>query len=140
MASGYPPDWERRKRATHIRNDWTCQECGGLGGPNGSHELHAHHIVPLSEGGSNDLDNLVTLCAGCHSETHGRPIGSALFAKSEPSGRDWKWGGPIDHGIVALATGWWSFGAGNAVWSVACRIGSMTWNPLKWGRSKDGKK
>jgi len=30
-------------------------------------ELHVHHVVPRSEGGTNDLSNLVTLCSRCHS-------------------------------------------------------------------------
>lgn len=32
--------------------------------------LHVHHIVPRSKGGSNDHDNLVTLCDICHMEEH----------------------------------------------------------------------
>ena len=31
-----------------------------------------HHIVPRAEGGSNDLDNLVTLCVACHKKRHAR--------------------------------------------------------------------
>ena len=30
--------------------------------------IEAHHIIPLSENGSDTLDNLVTLCEDCHSE------------------------------------------------------------------------
>jgi len=26
-----------------------------------------HHIIPLSQGGTNDLDNLMSLCKSCHS-------------------------------------------------------------------------
>lgn len=29
--------------------------------------LQTHHIIPLSEGGIDDGDNLVLLCANCHS-------------------------------------------------------------------------
>lgn len=32
--------------------------------------LHAHHIVPRHEGGSNHRDNLLTLCRNCHIELH----------------------------------------------------------------------
>jgi 5-methylcytosine-specific restriction endonuclease McrA len=31
-----------------------------------SRELHVHHIVPRSEGGTDALSNLVTLCHVCH--------------------------------------------------------------------------
>jgi 5-methylcytosine-specific restriction endonuclease McrA len=28
-----------------------------------------HHVIPFSEGGSNKLDNIVTLCHECHAKT-----------------------------------------------------------------------
>jgi len=37
-------------------------------------ELHAHHIVPLSDGGSDNQENLVTLCKECHKAVHGDTI------------------------------------------------------------------
>lgn len=44
------------------RDNYTCVNSGRTGG-----ELHVHHIVPRNEGGTNNLDNLVTLCERCHS-------------------------------------------------------------------------
>lgn len=35
--------------------------------------VHAHHIVPQSEGGSDDLDNLVPVCFYHHHEAHALP-------------------------------------------------------------------
>ena len=34
-------------------------------------QLHHHHLVPKSRGGSNDQTNLITLCVDCHSKIHG---------------------------------------------------------------------
>ena len=31
---------------------------------------HVHHIKPLEEGGTNDFDNLKSLCQTCHSRIH----------------------------------------------------------------------
>ena len=31
---------------------------------------HVHHITPLSEGGTHDFDNLMSLCQSCHSRIH----------------------------------------------------------------------
>ncbi|MCR5510370.1 MAG: HNH endonuclease [Lachnospiraceae bacterium] len=31
---------------------------------------HVHHKLPLNEGGTNDFDNLQSLCKSCHSRLH----------------------------------------------------------------------
>jgi DNA polymerase III epsilon subunit family exonuclease len=33
-------------------------------------ELHVHHIIPLASGGTNNYNNLVTLCYTCHNRQH----------------------------------------------------------------------
>ena len=35
-------------------------------------ELHVHHAVPLSLGGTNYAGNLIVLCVRCHAMAHGR--------------------------------------------------------------------
>jgi hypothetical protein len=45
------------------RDNYRCVNCGMTG-----KELHVHHVVSRSEGGTNDLSNLVTLCSDCHSK------------------------------------------------------------------------
>lgn len=42
---------------------WTCEQCGAEPEPKG---LHAHHIVPVVAGGTNDDWNLLALCRSCH--------------------------------------------------------------------------
>lgn len=71
MSSEYPSDWESRRRNVYSRDNYTCQNCGANGGTRGSAELHAHHIVPKSKGGSHKKSNLVTLCRECHGAIHG---------------------------------------------------------------------
>ena len=31
-----------------------------------------HHVLPLADGGTNDEDNLMSLCVSCHEEIHRR--------------------------------------------------------------------
>lgn len=59
-------------RATFIRDNFTCQECGlhpmredkpWL--PDIS-QLECDHIIPLTRGGETTMDNLQTLCFGCN--------------------------------------------------------------------------
>ena len=73
-ASGYPADWGTRRRMVYRRDDYTCQRCGAKGGGDGDVELHAHHIVPKSQGGSHSLNNLTTLCYECHNAVHDHHI------------------------------------------------------------------
>lgn len=40
--------------------------------------FHIHHIKPRAEGGTNDEDNLITLCCDCHKARHSGGFGSRL--------------------------------------------------------------
>ena len=35
-------------------------------------EKEVHHILPLSRGGTNNEDNLMSLCKSCHSKIHAK--------------------------------------------------------------------
>ena len=45
------------------RDDYKCVECGAS---NKETRLHIDHIVPVAQGGSDELDNLQTLCEDCN--------------------------------------------------------------------------
>lgn len=62
---GYPINWPELSTAVKVRDNYTCQRCGAT-----NVELHAHHIVKLRDGGSNNLTNLLTLCRHCHALEH----------------------------------------------------------------------
>lgn len=51
------------------RDDFTCQDCGAKRGDPGV-RLQVHHILPRHLNGTDDPDNLVTLCAACHAGRH----------------------------------------------------------------------
>lgn len=50
-----------------LKND-PCSYCG-MAGPS-----HIDHIVPVSKGGANTLDNLTAACVGCNSSKHDRSL------------------------------------------------------------------
>jgi 5-methylcytosine-specific restriction protein A len=54
---------QKRNFAIKLRDKWTCQnpECGVI-----TTELEIDHIVPLSEGGSDEDSNKQSLCITCH--------------------------------------------------------------------------
>jgi 5-methylcytosine-specific restriction endonuclease McrA len=65
--NGYPPDWSDRCAMVKSRDRYKCTACSYPADfRRKTRELHVHHIIPISEGGTNDLDNLITLCHICH--------------------------------------------------------------------------
>ena len=48
-----------------IRDKYTCQCCKTKKGT-----LHVHHIIYRSKGGSDEIENLITLCETCHKKLH----------------------------------------------------------------------
>ena len=59
-----------------VRDKYTCQCCGKR-----NCRVEAHHIVFRSKGGSNDLENYVTLCEDCHKAVHSGEIDLKLKGK-----------------------------------------------------------
>ncbi len=66
----YPSDWNTRRKSVYRRDNYTCKNCGRRGGSYGSIELHAHHVVPKHKGGTDNIDNLQTVCKECHEAIH----------------------------------------------------------------------
>lgn len=55
------PEWAELRAFVFERDDYVCTYCGERG-----RALECDHIVPVSRGGSNDLDNLTTACQPCN--------------------------------------------------------------------------
>ncbi len=89
--------WRRLSRQAKRRDKSQCQICGDRPGDPYC-ELHVHHRVPRSEGGSDTLENLITLCDLCHAVVtkrwHGPWFGEAAKwgrAKIEEAREDFVW-------------------------------------------------
>ena len=55
-----------RKRKVLIQQRGNkCELCGATG------TLHAHHIKPVKDGGSDNDSNLLLVCPKCHKRIHG---------------------------------------------------------------------
>jgi len=63
--------WRRKRERVFRRDLFMCQACKRNGKTTGI-DLHGpragrcDHIIPLEEGGTDDADNLETLCKRCH--------------------------------------------------------------------------
>ena len=60
------------------RDNYTCQHCGAK-----NTRLEVHHIIFRSQGGSDDLDNLITLCERCHNNLHNGKIVLKIKSKKK---------------------------------------------------------
>lgn len=60
----------------HIFSDFVRQQIQDRDGEgcNNCHrtteELYVHHLIPIKNGGSNSIDNLVLICETCHHYVH----------------------------------------------------------------------
>ena len=63
MLSASIPNSVRKK--VYRRDGYRCALCDSTKG------LQVHHVIPRSEGGSNQLQNLICLCWKCHAAAHG---------------------------------------------------------------------
>lgn len=70
-----------------MRAETGCEACGWSLGPDAWEALHAHHVVPLSCGGSDGFDNIIALCPNHHAVAH--RLGRRSY---------WRWIGPRTKG------------------------------------------
>ena len=62
-------------RSRVIARDGECRRCGL------DHDIQHHHVVPLSSGGADTVENCVALCSYCHRELHLLGIPSQMIER-----------------------------------------------------------
>ena len=63
----YGRDW-KRIRSRYAAEHPFCEKCFAEGCMTLMDEVH--HILPVSQGGTHDWDNLMSLCRSCHNKIH----------------------------------------------------------------------
>jgi 5-methylcytosine-specific restriction endonuclease McrA len=59
-------DWDALRGRVFERDGFECQYCGA------KENLHCDHVLPLIQGGANDIENLTTACRSCNCAKSGR--------------------------------------------------------------------
>jgi len=67
--------WKKARLQALVRDNFNCQAhqldlCNTLCGESRLSYLHVHHIKMRINGGTHDLDNLITLCKHHHEQIH----------------------------------------------------------------------
>ncbi|WP_204106062.1 MULTISPECIES: HNH endonuclease [Spirulina sp. CCY15215] len=59
--------YKHRKAQKEVKEyeQYQCMVCGKI-----SQNAQGHHLIPYSEGGSADMQNMITLCLDCHRKYH----------------------------------------------------------------------
>ena len=83
---GQPMEKIGREHRIFERDDWRCQAPGCFARGN----LQTHHVEFKSRGGSDEDDNLITLCWSCH--LHGIHEGRLKVTGKAPDGLTWQVG------------------------------------------------
>ena len=66
---GFNYEFSSRRAAVLHRDSYTCQICGKT-----HTRLEVHHIIFRRQGGTDDENNLITLCGDCHNGIHNGKI------------------------------------------------------------------
>lgn len=87
-----PAKWinKRRRARLYERDGWRCVYCEAYPGSKESELLSLDHLRPLSKGGSNRSENLVTACKSCNSKRQDRSVRSFCIAVAAYLGQDWR--------------------------------------------------
>lgn len=80
---GFNYGYSSRRRAILHRDNYTCQCCGKK-----NCRLEVHHIKFRSNGGTDDEENLITLCKECHDGVH---AGTVVLSKKPKKSKNLKY-------------------------------------------------
>ena len=80
---GFNYGYSSRRKAILHRDNYTCQCCGKK-----NCRLEVHHIKFRRDGGTDDEENLITLCEDCHKGVH---AGTIILNKKPKKGKNLKY-------------------------------------------------
>lgn len=71
LKKGYPEDWEKRSRECKERDNYICQHCGAKHNSIKQGRVKMYRVVISAAHKdhlliNHNLDNLISLCQGCH--------------------------------------------------------------------------
>ena len=68
---------QKQRMRAMVRDGFKCQMTGCEEAT--LYKLTVHHLIPLGDGGTHKLDNLITICKECHTLIHAWHGGPEMF-------------------------------------------------------------
>lgn len=143
-------EWKRLREVVLERDGYQCRECRETGSP-----LDVDHITPLSQGGTNELSNLQTLCRSCHEEKHGRAFGQpresawesiremdGLFENEDEPDKGWEnlgWAEKLLAGLIVLIFWGMFLAMAPGITILLTAIGGLLWFKSRSAETDAGK-
>jgi hypothetical protein len=72
--------WLNVRKNIFKRDNYKCTYCGVY-----AEKLECDHIIPVSKGGSNDMDNLTTACRTCNRQKKDKSVAEFIIYKQKIS-------------------------------------------------------
>jgi 5-methylcytosine-specific restriction protein A len=76
---GYGSAWDKIRKLVLVRDKHLCQPCLRSNKPTAGSQVD--HITPKAKGGTDDMDNLETICDPCHKAKTARDNGKEYKPK-----------------------------------------------------------
>ena len=97
--NGEQKGFDNVKAYIRYRDGYKCQVCKGKSGDS---VLHVHHIVFRSQGGTDNPNNLITLCETCHKGIHDGSLKVKLKPRKQVDLKDVSFVNSINRKIVEM--------------------------------------
>lgn len=80
---GYGRAWDRLRAQALKRDGYLCQPCLAMGRPTAATQVD--HMRPKAKGGTDDLENLQSICGPCHADKTKIEAAEAQGRKVKPT-------------------------------------------------------
>lgn len=88
--------WSYLREIILDKYNYQCSICGQYG------EIDVHHKIPIKEGGTNEIENLITLCRNCHENLHHFKFSNDSISFSDEYGQQIKKSNECKKGYILL--------------------------------------
>ena len=89
-------NWSELRQIVLEKYHYHCSICGC------NEEIDVHHKIPIKDGGTNEIENLIAVCRTCHEELHHFKLSTVRVTPSDKYGKDIKRRHKFKKGYILL--------------------------------------